>query len=82
MLEVVPGGACPTRLRPMSRRRYVKRDVVQAGLDADADAAWEVGLREAARIAARADELQALRELGTLERAEPPASATKSPGAD
>ncbi|MFD4950013.1 hypothetical protein ACFWNT_48025, partial [Streptomyces sp. NPDC058409] len=33
--------------------------------------AREAELREAARIAARADELQALRELGTLEQAEP-----------
>lgn len=48
-------------------------DVVQAELAADAAAAtaWEAELREAARIAARADELQALRELGTLERTEP-----------
>ncbi|KPI00006.1 hypothetical protein OK074_5954 [Actinobacteria bacterium OK074] len=48
-------------------------DVVQAELAADAAAAAtrEAELREAARIAARADELQALRELGTLEQAEP-----------
>ncbi|MFE4580177.1 hypothetical protein [Streptomyces chartreusis] len=47
--------------------------VVQAELAADAAAAAvrEAGLREAARIAARADELQALRELGTLEQTEP-----------
>nr|WP_079049706.1 hypothetical protein [Streptomyces torulosus] len=48
-------------------------DVVQAELavDAAAAAAREAELREAARIAARADELQALRELGTLEQTEP-----------
>ncbi|MCG7526928.1 hypothetical protein MHW47_21075 [Streptomyces sp. OfavH-34-F] len=48
-------------------------DVVQAELAADsaAAAAREAELREAARIAARADELQALRELGTLEQTEP-----------
>jgi hypothetical protein len=39
--------------------------------DAAAAAAREAELRGAARIAARADELQALRELGTLEQAEP-----------
>ncbi|MFD4948443.1 hypothetical protein ACFWNT_39525, partial [Streptomyces sp. NPDC058409] len=45
-------------------------DVVQAELAAEAAAAArEAELREAARIAARADELQALRELGTLEQA-------------
>ncbi|MGW2183501.1 hypothetical protein ACWCXX_36885 [Streptomyces sp. NPDC001732] len=43
-------------------------DVVQAELAA---AAREAELREAARIATRADELQALRELGTLEHTEP-----------
>lgn len=47
-------------------------DVVQAELAAEAAAAArETELREAARIAARADELQALRELGTLEQTEP-----------
>ncbi|MFH8470407.1 hypothetical protein [Streptomyces sp. NPDC017991] len=48
-------------------------DVVQAELavDAAAAAAREAELREAARIAARADEFQALRELGTLEQIEP-----------
>ncbi|MGC5400703.1 hypothetical protein ACPXCP_33775 [Streptomyces sp. DT20] len=48
-------------------------DVVQAELAADAAAAAarEAELREAQRIAARADELQALRELGTLEQTEP-----------
>lgn len=48
-------------------------DVVRAELAADAAAAAarEAELREAARIAARADELQTLRELGTLEQAEP-----------
>lgn len=48
-------------------------DVVRAELAADAAAAdaREAELREAARIAARADELQALRELGTLEQTEP-----------
>ncbi|WP_406116341.1 hypothetical protein [Streptomyces sp. NBC_01014] len=48
-------------------------DVVQAELAADAAAAAarEAELREAMRITARADELQALRELGTLERTEP-----------
>ncbi|MFE4692173.1 hypothetical protein ACFRH6_19245 [Streptomyces sp. NPDC056749] len=48
-------------------------DVVQAELAADAaaTAAREAELREAMRIAARADELQALRELGTLEQTEP-----------
>ncbi|MFE5669098.1 hypothetical protein ACFQ7W_34905 [Streptomyces niveus] len=44
-------------------------DVVQAELAADA--AREAELREAMRIAARADELQAMRELGTLEQTEP-----------
>ncbi|MEQ4611552.1 hypothetical protein ABMX48_37115 [Streptomyces cavourensis] len=42
--------------------------VVRAELAADAR---EPELREAMRIAARADELQALRELGTLDQAEP-----------
>ncbi|WP_435240101.1 hypothetical protein [Streptomyces sp. YPW6] len=48
-------------------------DVVRAELatDAAAAAAREAELREVMRIAARADELQALRELGTLEQAEP-----------
>jgi hypothetical protein len=48
-------------------------DVARAELAADAAAAAarEAELREAARIAARADELQALRELGTLEQTEP-----------
>ncbi|UXY33253.1 hypothetical protein [Streptomyces sp. HUAS TT20] len=48
-------------------------DVVQAELAAEAAAAAEreVQLREAQRIAARADELQALRELGTLEQTDP-----------
>ncbi|WP_331756548.1 hypothetical protein [Streptomyces sp. NBC_01568] len=48
-------------------------DLVQAEVAADAAAAAsrEAELREAARIAARADELQALRELGTLEQTEP-----------
>lgn len=48
-------------------------DVVRAELAADAAAAAarEAELREAMRIAARADELQALRELGALEQAEP-----------
>ncbi|MFE4801890.1 hypothetical protein ACFRFL_44925 [Streptomyces sp. NPDC056708] len=48
-------------------------DVVQAELAAEAAAAAarQAELREAARIAARADELQALRELGTLEQADP-----------
>jgi hypothetical protein len=48
-------------------------DVVQAELTAEAAAAAarEAELREAQRIAARADELQALRELGTLEQTEP-----------
>ncbi|MGC5041106.1 hypothetical protein ACLQ2C_36825 [Streptomyces sp. DT73] len=47
--------------------------VVQAELAADAAAAAarEAELRKAMRIAARADELQALRELGTLEQTEP-----------
>ncbi|MET9497408.1 hypothetical protein [Streptomyces sp. NPDC006552] len=47
--------------------------VVQAELAADAAAAAarEADLRAAARIAARADEVQALRELGTLEQTEP-----------
>ncbi|MFD4543613.1 hypothetical protein [Streptomyces bauhiniae] len=45
--------------------------VLRAELEADAAAAREADLREAARIAARADELQALRELGTLEQTEP-----------
>jgi len=47
--------------------------VVQEELAAEAAAAAarEAGLREAQRIAARADELQALRELGTLEQTEP-----------
>ncbi|KUN75415.1 hypothetical protein AQJ64_42610 [Streptomyces griseoruber] len=48
-------------------------DVVQAELAADAAAAAarEAEIREAAWVAARADELQALRELGTLEQTEP-----------
>ncbi|MEU1520115.1 hypothetical protein ABZ490_49780 [Streptomyces sp. NPDC005811] len=48
-------------------------DVVRTELTAEAAAAAvrEAELREAARIAARADELQALRELGTLEQTEP-----------
>ncbi|MEE1752737.1 hypothetical protein [Streptomyces sp. SP18CS02] len=48
-------------------------DVVQAELAADAAAAAarEAGLCEAARVTARADELQTLRELGTLEQTEP-----------
>jgi hypothetical protein len=47
-------------------------DAVRAELAAAAAAAArEAELREAARIAARADELQALRELGTLEQTEP-----------
>jgi hypothetical protein len=48
-------------------------DVARAELAADAAAAAarEAELREQARIAARADELQALRELGTLEQTEP-----------
>ncbi|MFE6732582.1 hypothetical protein ACFVDN_32390 [Streptomyces californicus] len=48
-------------------------DVVRAELAADAAAAAarEAELREAMRIAARADELQALRELGALDQAEP-----------
>ncbi|MEU4733150.1 hypothetical protein [Streptomyces sp. NPDC023588] len=48
-------------------------DAVQTELAADAAAAVsrEAELREAARIAARADELQALRELGTLEQTAP-----------
>ncbi len=48
-------------------------NIVRAELAADAAAAAvrEAELREAMRIAARADELQALRELGTLEQAEP-----------
>ncbi|MFJ7083101.1 hypothetical protein ACIQU8_07735 [Streptomyces griseus] len=46
-------------------------DVVRAELAADAAAAAarEAELREGMRIAARADELQALRELGTLAQA-------------
>lgn len=48
-------------------------DIVQAELAAGAAAAAarEAEPREAARIAARADELQALREMGTLEQTEP-----------
>lgn len=51
-------------------------DVARAELAADAAAAAtrEAELREAARVAARADELQALRELGTLTQTEPRAS--------
>ncbi|MET8615822.1 hypothetical protein [Streptomyces misionensis] len=47
--------------------------VVRTELEADAAAAAarEADLRDAARIAARADELQALRDLGTLDQAEP-----------
>jgi hypothetical protein len=45
--------------------------VVQAELADEAAAAPEAELREAARVAACADELQALRELGTLEQTEP-----------
>jgi hypothetical protein len=66
--------------RPADRRRPSGTDydpdtddVVQDELvaDAAAAAAREAELREAVRIAARADELQALRELGTPEQAEP-----------
>ncbi|MET8755224.1 hypothetical protein ABZW32_34760 [Streptomyces sp. NPDC004667] len=48
-------------------------DVVQAELAADAAtaAAREAELREAVRIAARANHLQVLRDLGTLNQAEP-----------
>ncbi|RPK31931.1 hypothetical protein EES37_34410 [Streptomyces sp. ADI91-18] len=46
-------------------------DVVQAELATDAAAAREAELREAARIAARADQLQELRGLGILGQAEP-----------
>ncbi|MFE0645846.1 hypothetical protein ACFW2Y_30170 [Streptomyces sp. NPDC058877] len=48
-------------------------DVVQAELAAEAAAAAarEAEIREAARVATRADELQALRDLGTLHQAEP-----------
>lgn len=48
-------------------------DAVRAELAADtaAAAAREAELREAQRIAARTDELQALRELGALEQTEP-----------
>ncbi|MEV1093277.1 hypothetical protein [Streptomyces microflavus] len=48
-------------------------DVVRAELAADAAAAAEreAAVRDAQRIAARADELQALRELGALDQAEP-----------
>ncbi|MFF3503420.1 hypothetical protein [Streptomyces sp. NPDC003247] len=48
-------------------------DVVQAELAAEAAAAAvrQAELHEASRVAARADELQALRELGTLEQTEP-----------
>ncbi|MEU9983538.1 hypothetical protein [Streptomyces sp. NPDC050856] len=46
-------------------------NVVQAEFAADAAAARQAELREAARIEAHADELQALRELGTLEQTEP-----------
>nr|WP_237308053.1 hypothetical protein [Streptomyces sp. SAT1] len=47
--------------------------VVRAELEADAAAAAarEADLRAVARVAARADELQALRELGTLKQTEP-----------
>ncbi|WP_198422537.1 hypothetical protein [Streptomyces sp. QHH-9511] len=46
--------------------------VVQAELAAEAEAAaQEAELRETARIAARADELQVLRDLGTLEQTDP-----------
>lgn len=48
-------------------------DVAQAefAAEAAAAAAREAELREAARVTVRADELQALRELGTLEQTEP-----------
>ncbi|MBH1939114.1 hypothetical protein I5Q34_33480 [Streptomyces sp. AV19] len=48
-------------------------DVVQAELAAEAEdaAAREAAVLEAQRVAARADELRALRELGTLEQTEP-----------
>ncbi|MFI9311111.1 hypothetical protein [Streptomyces triculaminicus] len=48
-------------------------DVVRAELAAEAAAAAEreAAVRHAQRVEARADELQALRELGTLEQAEP-----------
>ncbi|MET7855064.1 hypothetical protein ABZT48_44575 [Streptomyces avermitilis] len=67
--------------RPAARRRGAPNTVydpdadphVQEELAADAAAAAvrEAELREAARVAVRADELQALRELGTLEQTEP-----------
>ncbi|WUU03515.1 hypothetical protein OIE43_43000 [Streptomyces pseudovenezuelae] len=54
-------------MRPFGQEGLGGQDAVPAA----AAAAREAGLREAARIAARADELQALRELGTLEQTEP-----------
>jgi hypothetical protein len=66
-------------------------DVVQAELAAEAAAAAEreAAVREAQRIAVRADELQALHEPGTLEQADPrhrvgllgPASPPSTPSA-
>ncbi|MEU5092934.1 hypothetical protein [Streptomyces sp. NPDC021356] len=58
--------------------------VVQAELAAEAAsaAAREAELREAARVAARADELQALRELGTLEQKRPGVPPAPDPGRD
>lgn len=53
-------------------RRVVRRRAKgMAAVAVAAAAAREAELREAARIAARADELQALRELGTLEQTAP-----------
>lgn len=51
-------------------RRVVRRRATGVTADAVA-AAREADLREQARIEAHADELQALRELGTLAQAEP-----------
>ncbi|WP_405683626.1 hypothetical protein OG204_00470 [Streptomyces sp. NBC_01387] len=63
----------PARIgRRVVRRRAKGMDVSAVlAAEAAAAAAREGELCEAARIAARADELQALRELGTLEQAEP-----------
>ncbi|MFB7510700.1 hypothetical protein [Streptomyces broussonetiae] len=68
------GSASRSCSTPQSRAPPTTRTptVVQAELVADAAAAArEAALRETARIAARADELQALRELGALEQTEP-----------
>ncbi|MFI2913972.1 hypothetical protein ACG2OD_37850 [Streptomyces sp. PDY-4] len=64
----------PVRRRQDSRHEDLADDVrglAELAADAAAAAAREAEHHEAARVAARADELQALRGLGTLEQTEP-----------